>query len=99
MYRGMGDDSTTDLSSVSGAITGAGAPTCDAGYSYSAALGVCVANSGICPSGYTFNAVSGVCEQGSGSGFTAWLTAGNNGAYAALAAVAAVVVFGMMAKR
>jgi hypothetical protein len=57
-----------------------------------------VANSGICPTGYTFNAVSGVCEQGSSS-FTAWLSTGNNGAYAALAAVAVVVVFGMMAKR
>ena len=31
--------------------------------------------------------------------FTAWLSTGNNGAYAALAAVAVVVVFGMMAKR
>ena len=64
MYKGIGDTSTTDLSSVSNAITGASA-TCDSGYSYSASLGTCVANSGICPTGYTFNAVSGVCEQGS----------------------------------
>lgn len=47
-----------------------------------------------CPSGKTM--VNGVCGA---NGLTTWLKNGNNGAYAALAAVAVVVVFGMMAKR
>lgn len=95
MYRGIGD-STTDLSSVTAAIAGP-KTSCDAGYSYSSLLGVCVADSGLCDAGYTFNVVTGVCEQSS-TGVMAWLGTGNNAVYAG-AGVLAILLVLMMGKR
>ena len=85
MYMGLGQDSVTDLSGVQAMV---GSTSDD----------VTPSSAFTCPSGSTM--VNGVCSGGSASasGFTTWLKTGNNGVYAALAVVAAVVVLGM-AKR
>ena len=97
MYVGMGQVSTTDLSSVSSAIAGTAAPqSCSFGYTYDAGSGGCVAPT--CSLGYTFDPDSGVCVGLSWASIQAWLGQGSNALYAVGGVLAAVFLGIMIAK-